>query len=421
MQKILHLCWLVLVSTGLSAQYQGPIPPITSGYGSDGPNAVAVSMLVNDHWIGNKIAVYYPVGTATPVPTLFYSHGFGANDTTFNRETLRHIASKGYAVVFVPYRTLGADVPERYATLHDGFNKAARTFTSIIDTTRAAFAGHSFGGGATPRMAYQAYADQGWGANGKFIYCSAPWYSFELGTDNLSNFPASCNLLTVLYDDDDVNDHRMGMDIFNHIAIGNLRKDCIMVYSDTISGYSYISDHTLPGQYNSNGEFDALDYYVTARLLDALFAYTFTGDLTAQNIALGDGSVAQVDMGPLLSPLVVTNSPVPVYPQSRYEFPCDTVANERVLLCQDLSLSIPQESAEIEIGIYPNPSAGKIVLDLANIAENATVRVHNLAGVLVFSAGRQAIIDLSGEPDGVYVISVDSGSRTAKEKVILLK
>lgn len=414
------VCALLLIPVGIWAQYQGPIQPISNGYGADGPHTVAVSMLVNDHWIGNRIAVYYPFGTTTPIPTLFYAHGFGANDTLYNKETLRNIASKGYTVVFVPYRTLGADVPERYATLHDGFNKAARTLTSIIDTTRAAFVGHSFGGGATPRMAYQAYVDQGWGANGKFIYCSAPWYSFELGTTVLNDFPTDCNMLTVLYNDDDVNDHRMGMDVFNHIAIGNARKDCIMVHSDTVSDYVYEADHNLPGQYTTYAEFDALDYYVTARLLDALAEYTFTGNLTAGDIALGNGSAAQVDMGALLAELVVTDTPAPAYPQSKYQFPCDTVANERILFCQDMDLSVSERSADENVRLYPNPSTGELTLDIENLEGKISITVFNLAGEIIFSSERQEQIDLSGNPEGIYFIKVRSAKNTMQGKIILI-
>ena len=91
------------------------------------------------------------------------------------------------------------------------------------------------------------------------MYCSAPWYSFEITQDELLIFPSDCNLLTVLYNDDTSNDHRMGMDIFNTISIDKDHKDCLIAYSSTIEGYNYDADHTLPAQYTNDAEFDALD------------------------------------------------------------------------------------------------------------------------------------------------------------------
>ena len=41
---------LVFIINGVFAQYQGPIPALTSGYGSMGSNAVSVSNITNDHF-----------------------------------------------------------------------------------------------------------------------------------------------------------------------------------------------------------------------------------------------------------------------------------------------------------------------------------------------------------------------------------
>ncbi len=327
--KIYLYIIFILITNGLFAQYEGSIPTITSGYGANGSHPVSVISLTNDHWTSKDISIYYPTGTVSPIPTIFYSHAYGGNDTANQLETLNHLASKGYAVVFVPYRTFGVTIPERYLTLYDGFIKAGEILTSIIDTTRIGFYGHSFGAGATPGISYRLFTEKNWGSNGKFIYCSAPWYSFELGTTNLDNYPTDCKMITVLYDNDETNDHRMGMDIFNNIAINDSIKDCIIVKSDTISTYIYQADHTMPTQYNGNSEFNALDYYVTFRLLDALADYTFTGDLTAKDIALGNGSISQINMGGQLKQLTVTDTPSPIYPETLYQFTCGSTTNER--------------------------------------------------------------------------------------------
>ena len=334
---------LILFSNGVFSQYQGPIPALTGGYGSEGQNEVSEINITNDHFFLKDISVFYPTGTTTPIPTIYFLHGFGGNETRIYIETLRNLASNGYAVVFVPYKTVGVTIAERYLTLYDGFLKASQSMPSIIDTTRVGFFGHSFGGGATPRISYRLFTENNWGANGKFIYCSAPWYSFELGDTNLSNFPSDCNMLTVLFDNDDVNDHRIGMDIFNNISIGDSIKDCIIVYADTVSGYNYAANHSLPAQNSANGVFDAHDYYVTFRLLGSLADYSFTGNPTAKNIALGNGSNAQIDMGSQLTSLIVTDNPSPIYDESIYDYPCSDTQNERQAFCE-IVLGIEDEN-----------------------------------------------------------------------------
>lgn len=412
---------LILFSNGLFAQYTGSVPPISSGYGADGAHSVSVTTISNDHYFSHDISVFYPQGTTTPIPTIFFSHGYGASDTTFNIETLYHIASKGYVVVFVPYKTFGVTIPERYTTLFDGFTKAARNLTSIIDTTRIGFYGHSFGGGATLRISYREFTENNWGANCKFIFCSAPWYSYELGTSTLSNFPTDCKMLTVVYENDSINDHRMGMDIFNNIAIDDSIKDCLIVYSDTILGYTYQADHNLAGQYSPKGEFDALDYYTTFRLLDALAEYTFTGNLTAKDVALGNGSPAQIYMGGQLNPLFHTNYPTPIYAQSQYEFPCDTLINERQAFCQ-IVLGINESvKSNTLIEIYPNPTKGKLNFNSLPINHQFIISIFTITGEKIITKYDSKEIDISTLEAGIYIISINIDGITETKQIIKIE
>lgn len=402
---ILYLLSAFLFQT-VFGQYQGPVSKISSGYGADGSLTVKHIDITNDHnTVLKPISVFYPEGTSTPIPTIFYSHGYASTDTTYHIETLHHIASKGYAVVFVPYKTLGVTIAERYLTLYDGFVKAARENTSIIDTTRVGFYGQSFGGGATPRIAYRSFTENNWGENGKFIFCSAPWYSYELGTTNLSDYPTDCHMLTVFYDDDFTNDHRLGMDIFEHIAIDDSIKDCLTVYTDTVSGYVYQADHTLPAQYTTSSEFDAFDYYVTFRLIDALAEYTFTGNLSAKDVCLGNGSTAQLDMGSQLKKLQHTDSPIPAYAESVYKNPCSSSENERSSFCGLLTSISPQKKG-IGISLAPNPTNGLLNITVLEDYDHLSITVFNVQGKKVYSAKNQVLIDLSTWPSGLYTIHI---------------
>lgn len=172
MKTVLHaVVGLVLVSLHTLGQtYTGPVAKPTSGYGADGSHSVASVSFTNLNFITKDIVVYYPSGIEAPVPTIFYSHAYGGDDPNNISGFLNFVAKKGYAVVFVPYQTVGVTVAERYTNLLQGFTKAARRYPNIIDTTKVGFVGHSFGGGAVFANAYYCFTTLNWGLSGRFIF-----------------------------------------------------------------------------------------------------------------------------------------------------------------------------------------------------------------------------------------------------------
>lgn len=395
-----------LLCTLAAAQFQGPVPPISSGYGSPGTDSVAVEMVANSHWPQNPIVIFHPAGRTTPVPTIFYAHGYGGNDTLYQIELLRHIASRGYAAVFVPYRTLGVTIEERYATLLDGFRQAVREHPRILDSTRIGFFGHSFGGGASPYLAGQLVSGDGWGRRGKFLHISAPWYSFHLGDSILARFPTDCPLLVTLYDDDTVNDHRLGMDLFRNLGIRDSLKNFLMVRSDTIDGYVFQADHNLPSQYNPKaGEYDALDSRVVFRLLDALADFAFEGSPLGRRVALGGGDSAQVSLGGGLSPLEESEAPMAIHSKERYEWPCDTAYNPRRSFCGSSTVSSPgnpgeSRSARLEI----------VSRDRIKVTGTSTggLFLRSPSGQIL-SRSAIAEVSVAGLPSGLYLVQIPGG------------
>lgn len=313
----------------------GPISRPASGYGADGNYAVAKVSFASPTYSGKYVDIFYPQGITSPVPTIFYSHPFGGEDSDYNIGLFNFIAKKGYAVVFAPYPTLGVSVDERYITLWESFKKAVTDYPSIISTTKVGFMGHSFGGGASFALAHKGFIEEGWGENGRFIFVMAQWYSFQITDDELLKFPSNTALITQIYDDDVTNDHRMAIDIFKHVNIPDAEKDFVLIRESVLPTYTYVADHVLP---NTRSAFDAYDYYGVYRLLDALIDYSFNGSAAGKNVALGNGSKEQVTMpsysGQPLAPLEVTDNPVPQYPQSKYEFPCNSTTNLRTQYCE---------------------------------------------------------------------------------------
>lgn len=322
-------------NTPIDDDLAGPISRPSSGYGSDGKYTVAKITFPSPTYSGKNVEIFYPSGISKPVPVIFYSHPYGGEESSYNIGLYEFVAKKGYAIVFAPYPTTGVTVDERYNTLWQSFKKAATDYPNIIDTKKVGFMGHSFGGGASFGLAYKGFTDEGWGENGRFIFSMAQWYSYQLTDEMLQNFPSNTKLITEVYDDDTTNDHRMAIDIFKNINIPDAEKDYILIKSATIAGYNYKADHTLP---NTQSAYDAYDYYSVYRLLDALIDYSFNGNLAGKNVALGNGSSAQVTMpsyaGQSLPPLVVTDSPVALYPQSKYLFSCNnSTYNPRISHC----------------------------------------------------------------------------------------
>lgn len=319
---------------------QGPIQKPVSGYGSDGKYEVAEINFTNPEYNETQVSVFYPKGSLTPRPAIFFSHPYGGEHKSYNIELYNFVAKKGYVIVFVPYKTLDATVEHRYQTLWEGFMKAANDYPNIIDTKKVGFMGHSFGGGATIDLAFKAFTENGWGENGRFIFTMAPWYSYNWGSSltteqQLQEFPANTKMITQVYDEDDINDHRLAIDIFKHINIPASEKDYIYFRSSVVAGYDYRTDHVMP---TSRKAYDALDYYGVYRLLDAMIDYSFNGNTKAKDIALGNGSPAQVTMpsynGQAMAPLEVTDNPSSKYPQNKYQFQCSSLSNPRSGYCE---------------------------------------------------------------------------------------
>ncbi|HOY08027.1 MAG TPA: T9SS type A sorting domain-containing protein [Saprospiraceae bacterium] len=409
MLKFVLLFLIFCCHTGtLSAQYDDPnFEKPASGYGADGSYAVEHITFPSPDFPGENIEIFYPGGVATAVPTLFFAHGFGGTFSAYVGGMLEYVARKGYAIVFVPYPTTGVSIVERCDILLAGFRRAARTYPNVIDTTQVGFMGHSFGGGAMFGIAHRCFSENNWGENGRLLFSLAPWYSYELTQAQLQSFPSNTRLIMQVYDDDMVNDHRMAIDVFNNINIPVEEKDFILVKSDTLQGYIYAADHAVPGTYQV---FDALDYYAFYRLLDALCDYTFHGNQAGKEVALGNGSTAQVTMPAGLKPLVQTDAPVPIYPEDKYGFPCSAVLNPRNEYCPALSSVGEADQISYILTIEPNPVVSQVRVLIPPDATGSPMRVLNLSGKLMLSQAADTVsevtLDMAGLPSGIYCIMV---------------
>lgn len=399
--------WLLLSSkTVLGQIYKGPVARPVSGYGSDGSYTVAVQSFTNPNFSTEEIKIYYPSGITSSVPTLFYSHAFGGNNPNNISGFLNFVAKKGYAVVFVPYQTVGVTVAQRYNNLLQGFIKAARDYSDIIDTTKVGFVGHSFGGGAVFANSYYAFTHLNWGKSGRFIFSMAQWYTYNISQTELQSFPNDVKLLSVVYENDSTNDQRMANDVFNSINISVADKDYLRVRSDTIDGYVYLADHVVP----NNSDFNALDYYAYYRLIDAMCDYVFNGNAAGKDVALGNGSAGQVGMPGGLHNLIQTDAPDFTNPQSIFLYPCSSEQNPR----QDYCSSAMKVKSSLSTGSYmhmfPNPAQS--LLNLSFSGEHFSLDVFDCLGRRMYSQkniNQSTVVNINDFAKGIYWVKVCLG------------
>ena len=406
--KKLFIFFAAITAFSATAQYADPNFPVpTSGYGSNGSHPVAVETFNNVNFTGHTINIYHPQDITTPVPTIFYSHAYGGNDPENIIGVLNFIASKGYAVVFVPYQTLATvTVPERYANLIAGFRKAAQEYPDIINTAKVGFLGHSFGGAASFGISHELFTVDGWGQEGRFIYALAQWYAYNLTNDDLTSYPDNTKVLVEIFNEDTTNDHRMAIDVFNHLGVATAEKDFVAIPSSTVNGYTYQAIHNMP---NVSAAFDALDYYGYYRLLDALIDYSFNGNTAGKNVALGHGSAEQVEMPGAMANLVSYANPVAQYPQGNYDFPCANEGeNPRIAYCE--ATAGVEQTGRNDFLVYPNPAENILTVSTAFAASRALSIYNNLGQKVVeHSTDENTIsIDISHLTKGIYFIEIDS-------------
>ena len=193
-------------------------------------------------------------------------------------------------------------------------------------TAGVGFAGHSYGGGLLPAiiqhemMGLADFYRSGnqWGTTAAFMFCMAPGYALSGGGDTGTDgsqaipLPANLNVVVQVYNDDHTwADPRVAIDIFYRTL--NRQKDFLTVFSDNHGTPAQVANHFLPNTLNGQTN-TSLQAWAILRHIDALAAWTFTGDTAAGVIALGNGESAQTNMGTWsdgvpVTPLRITDLP----------------------------------------------------------------------------------------------------------------
>lgn len=112
-------------------------------------------------------------------------------------------------------------------------------------------------------------------------------------------------------------------------------------------------------------------------------------------------------------------------PTTGLQYVCDATGNApanglAVLFERPAMTGVNSISAE-NMSIYPNPSNGIVTINCENMV-NANIEVFNSLGEIVFQnqvTGNQSQVDLTEQPNGVYVIQVKSEGIISTKRVTL--
>jgi len=213
-------------------------------------------------------------------PLIIFNHGWLAIHPLIYQEWIDHLVRKGNIVIYPRYQFGPLYGYQRFA------NNAVDAVTAALkeleknnhvhpDLDKVAIVGHSLGGGITVYMA--AVAQQGHLPIPKAIMPVQPALPFG-ATIDFSLISNETFMLVVVGEDDDIVENDSALIIFYETPqISLTNKDYIIQRTDTYGTPDLLADHGAPLCLPFFGTTDAMDYYSTWKLFDALTDYAFYG------------------------------------------------------------------------------------------------------------------------------------------------
>ena len=228
---------------------------------------------------GNQYWIFEPFGPKPEsAPLIVFNHGYSAIHPICYREWIHHLVKRGNIVVYPRYqRGLFLGFSRFNSNAIEAVKDAIITLQSGThvrpELDKFAITGHSLGGGITANMAAQA-ADVGLPAPKAIM----PVQPAVISSENVdfANIPAETLMLVIVGEDDTVVGNKSGKIIFeNATQIPLSQKDFVIQVTDTYGEPDIAADHFAPVCIPFFGSVDAMDYYSTWKLFDALTDYAF--------------------------------------------------------------------------------------------------------------------------------------------------
>ena len=315
---------VVLVLGSMTTAAAAPAPPGQPTHGPGGADYRHAGVVATERRSGAR--GWWLFTPADPLPTsapvVVFCHGWGALDPRGYRAWIDHIVRRGNIVIWPNYQdsllTPGAQfLPNAVAGVRAALADLASTASGIRpQLERVAIVGHSAGGVLSAELAAVA-AREGL----PMFRAVMPVEPGDGGRDgrrritvphgDLAPIPAPTLLLVVVGADDHLAYETLGLSFYDQARqVPPANKQVIELVSDDHGSPALIANHAAPsatvdsrpasraralfGDFEHAGVVDALDWYGTWKLFDALTDAAFAA--RGRDVALGGGA-AQLSMG----------------------------------------------------------------------------------------------------------------------------
>jgi hypothetical protein len=276
----------------IAGMNEPPTPPQQPPEGPGGSNYSHANVKQSRHGFGvRQFWIFEPTDPIpSSAPLIVFNHGWSAFYPFYYKAWIVHLVKRGNIVVYPRYQLtpiIGARcatqnaiqaVQNAIVILQDGDHVAP-------DLERFAIVGHSLGGGITAEMAALA-AETGL-PSPKAIMPVQPFVRLDTMMNDFHAIPAATLLLVVVGEHDLVVGNASGKTIFTTAdQIPLDRKDFVIQRTDRHGSPALLANHGAPLCIPKTSSVDAMDFYSTWKLFDALTDYAFYG--TNQEYCLGD-------------------------------------------------------------------------------------------------------------------------------------
>jgi len=284
----LLLVILVLFPSVLSSLTQATpeTPPTPPGQPADGPggtNYTHATVTQHQYGIGAWSFWLFEPADPTPeqAPVVVFNHGYSAFTPYYYQAWITHLVRRGNIVIYPRYQ-LGWVIGLRFATQHAirAVHHALRILQTSghvhPDTGKFAIVGHSLGGGITAEMAATAAAVRL--PVPRAVMPIQPYIRNDTMMTDYHDIPAETLLLVVVGEDDTIAGSFFGKEIFttaDQIPVEN--KDFVIQRTDRYGSPALVANHFAPVCPPNSSMIDAMDFYSTWKLFDALTDYAFYG------------------------------------------------------------------------------------------------------------------------------------------------
>ena len=267
-----------------SSTIDEPKPPEQPENGPGGSDYKNNGYKMNRYnWGAEQYWIFEPTDpTPESAPLIVFNHGYMAIHPFVYWTWIIHIVKKGNIVVypryqagiFIGYRNY---VSNAIDAVKDSIQKLQSGNHVKPELDKFAIVGHSLGGGISANMA--ALSEKEGLPVPRAIMPVQPFIQPGILAD-LSKIPSETLMLVIVGEDDDVVGNKSAKIIFNgasQIPLSN--KDYIIQKTDKYGNPDLLADHIAPVCFPSfiPKSTNAMDYYSTWKLFDALTDYAFYG------------------------------------------------------------------------------------------------------------------------------------------------